>query len=321
MNRRAFLAALGTVGAAGCVTRYTTVELPFESSRGGVLFVDPHVGNDSNKGIGWYAPLATMAEAFKRSQPGGVIQFYGKVREEGLVTPQGLTDMTILGAATRPRGGNIGNAAGPKRGAANWSRLRPEDDKPLLTVTQQGWSFKGIQFQGPVNGAAVHLIRDLAGENEPTGKAGDHASFEQCAFVGPNLTGLLHEGGINNVSVKECTFYGFSGEGQVAIRGIAPVVGYPLMWDIRDNRFIGNWAHIQGALGDSRITNNFFTTKSIVAYGMKPSERMIDLAGAGRNMIYLNRFDCTMEESKEFFIKAAEDAWGINIYKGGVIVG
>jgi hypothetical protein len=273
------------------------------------VYVNPHAGDDIGFGRSMEYPLATMKRALQIVPPGGKIYFYGKVREEGLVTPQGKTDVTVIGLGTRARGGNIGNALGPKRGAANWSRLQPDDDKPLLLVTQQGWRFVNIQFQGPVRGPAIHLIRNEAGEDSPEGFAGDHASFYDCAFVGPNQCGILHEGGINNVLVDGCTFYGFTSAGQVAIKGVAPTVGYPLFWMIQNNRFMANWMHIDGLLSDSIIRGNYFGGPSTIME--KHGPMLIDLRGGGFNWIGGNSFGIMQGEVAE------SGKWAENHYLDG----
>src|SRR3972149_3825866 len=65
-------------------------------------FVDAKSGSDGNRGESAERPFLTMDKAFDMIDSGDVIIFRGKVREE-LTTPSGVFDVTVIGAANRPR--------------------------------------------------------------------------------------------------------------------------------------------------------------------------------------------------------------------------
>ena len=159
------------------------------------LHVDAQRGSDKNDGLSWDSSLQTIKEALQKVQRGGSIRLYGKFLEEGLVTPYGVTDVTVTGHGTRPREGNVGRSKGPKNGAVDWRWVNDTGTDPLIHVTQQGWKFENLMLRGSDAGGSIVLTRTLAAETTDNGLAGDHCTFEGCIFQG-GAFGICEVGGI-----------------------------------------------------------------------------------------------------------------------------
>ena len=246
------------------------------------IYLNTETGCDDKSGKDWDNAVKTMAEALKKVPRSGTITCYGKIVEDGLVTPAGITDVTIIGHAPRPREGNHGRAAGPKGGASDWRYN--SGNEPLLHVTQQGWKFKNLMLRGGDAGAIL-IIRTLEAETTEKGFAGDHATFEGCTFQG-GAFGICQEGGIFGVKIRSCMFRLMT-TGTALLGKTGEGVGYPLFWDIRDNWFVGNHQDISAALSCSVITNNIFhSSKLLTPNGI--SSGLIDLTNGIDNIVENN---------------------------------
>lgn len=252
------------------------------------IYVNANEGCDKNNGASWASPLMSMAEALRRVRRGGTIYFYGKLLEDGLVTPVGITDVTVIGAAPRPREGNHGRTAGPKGGAADWRYREDSTTNPLLHVTQQGWRFENIMIRGAENGGGILLTRTLEAETTEQGFAGDHATFAGCVFQGPSQYGICQEGGVINVQITDCMFRRFTAADTWAILGrTGEGVGWPLFWRIQRNWFVGNYGNVKVGLVNSIVSDNI-SQKSAVLNPNPMSAVMLDLAGGMDNTVREN---------------------------------
>ena len=294
---------------------------------GARIYLNSIVGNDNNNGRSWISPIVTMGEALKRATRGSVIYFYGKLREQDLVTPSGLTDVSIVGCGTKVRGGHTGNAPGPKGGSANWARIDRDEAVPLLNVTQQGWRFANLQLQGPFAGPSILLSRNLAGESDdPNGHSAGYAEFDNCVFVGPNTYGICQVGGVNHVKIKDCWFYNFynrldavseASQNNVAIGGSDTGVGYPIMWEIVGNTFVASPKAIHLSLADSVIRGNVFRNASFVNPPAQWDGPIIANPYGGCNLVADNFFDCAYADGAKFFRPGSGDTWGPNHFTDG----
>lgn len=252
------------------------------------------------------APYQTMAAAFSMVQSGDVIFFKGNIREQ-LSTPVGIFDVTIIGCGNRPRHADA-HTGNNGYSSATWkSPASPTAATPLLTVLQQGWSFKNFLFSAPSDAAAVQLFRDGgAGDAE---RDASHAAFDSMRFDGgqdhievkggPAFIYLVNSylRGATATSVKNTTGAG---------------IGTNLGFQFFNNVWQDNVNHIvvpmnQGAL----IGNTFgkFTTMSI------------DLQnGTGNNVISRNTLSGTYSIVGGYRKANANDEWGGNFngLTGGV---
>ena len=267
-----------------------TMQCGCSYSRGPYIFVDAHEGNDTDAGDSWGTSLKTMAEAFKRLRRGAVIHVFGKITEEGLVTPHGCTGVTILGCLNRPSGRVSGE--GPKAGGAWWARKDDNADVPLLRVTQQGWRFEHIGFIPNRTGGGLLFTRNQAAEDVTTSdaEAGDHADIVDCRFYGPAPFAILQEGGVVAVRIEDCLFQQFGKPDQWALLGRTGAgIGWPLFWQIKNNRFIANHGDINiDGLSDSVIMDNTFHRRSIL--GSFPDKPSIVLGSGTDNVVTNNHY-------------------------------
>ena len=299
---------------------------------GARIYLNNLTGNDNNNGRSWASPIHTMGEALRRAVRGSVIYFYGKLREQGLVTPAGLTDVTILGCGTKVRGGHTGNTPGPKGGSTNWARTDRDSPVPLLHVTQQGWRFINLQLQGPFAGPSILLTRNLAGESDdPNGWSAGYAEFDHCVFVGPNQFGICAQGGVNHLTIKNCWFYNFYDRldalseapclniaiGQLTGEG----VGYPIMWEVLNNTFMASPKALHVSLSDSVVRGNIFRDASFVNPPARWLGPVMDVSGGGSNLVAENFLDCKFEHSSPFFKPGMNDTWGPNHFVDGTFFG
>lgn len=273
------------------------------------IYVDAALGCDDNKGDGWTTALKTIGKALTKVGRGGTIHLYGKFLEDGLVTPHGITDVTVVGHGTRPREGNSGRAAGPKGGAVDWRWKDDNTDKPLLHVTQQGWRFSNLMIRGSENGGGILLTRNMLAETSDQGIAGDHATFEGCTFQGPSAFGICAEGGLAGVHVLNCHFRMFSKPNQAAVLGrTGEGVGSAIFWKIDHNLFQANWSDVVVALAEGIVTHNFFIRRSLLSSGIPDGTPSVDFTNGRGNLVGWNWWD---EGSVN--IHAVYDRWHGNI--------
>jgi len=211
-------------------------------------------GRDGNDGKTKDTPLLTIAAAFAKVASGDTIYLRGRFTEE-LTTPASVTDVTIIGASTRPRAGNT--AAGPKRGAANW-RPKATPAGPLLTVTCQGWRVVNIMFSGASGFPCISTQRD-AGSGAAEKNAG-HFSAIDCAFWS-GLGGIWDTGGANNVHLYNCDFRNMTGEDAFAIKTVTTAIAIPLWWVIENCKFQNNKNHISLDSSEGLVKGCTFTNK------------------------------------------------------------
>jgi hypothetical protein len=220
--------------------------------RGRAWYVDTTVGNGD--GSDWDNAFNTMAAALSAVGSNDVIYFVGNVREQ-LTAPHGVFDVSIIGASNRPRnsdahGTNISQRSTTWRGPAS-----PASTTPLLTLRHQGWKLVNILFNPPSDAAAVKLQRNaLSGDDEDDAS---HAMLLGCRFTG-GLMGIEDVGGHYNVLVDDCFFNLHTASTGYAIRCTSTAVAAPLMWNIRNSRFMANGNHIVAAASRWMVHDNIF---------------------------------------------------------------
>lgn len=229
------------------------------------------------QGNGPRGSFTTMTNLFRNLRSRDVIVLGGVLREQ-VVAPLGVFDVTIIGAANRPRQST--NSGVPTGGGASWlAPTSPVATTPLLELREQGWAFENIQFAGPSDDACVKLHC----EETATYPDASHASFVGCRFTG-GLIGIEDYGGASNVLVDDCSFEDLAGAGGGAIVCTNQGIRIPQRWWIRNNRFLPCVNGILSAHVDSRFDNNSFsamTTETInLAFGNTGL----------RNMLFFNRF-------------------------------
>ena len=223
------------------------------------------------------------------------------VLKEQAITPVGVFDVTVLGAANRPRQATNGGV--PTGGGASWlAPASPTATTALIQVIEQGWEFNNIQF-APV--AASDCIKFRRRETATIPDA-SHGRVIGCYFSTGGAAGC----GINvteckRILIEDCDFEAL-GTG-TAIRNTADggvaQTGYGV---IRGNRFQrGNAGDIIVAGNNYLIENNTFYAKFAVEGGYR-----IDLNGGSLNMV-LNNYvaDIDITIALGFRKGSAGDIW------------
>lgn len=291
------------------VSSYGVPLLGGPSAYGRYWFVDAKTGGDGNSGKTRDRPFATMSRAFEMIDSGDVIFVRGKVREQ-LTTPAGVFDVTIIGAANRPRhADDHSEASSPGRGssAATWvSPASATASTPLLKVQQQGWRVVNMLFgAGPASTASILLFRDGgSGDDE---RDASHFQIQHCRFSAP-VIGIQDSGGCAFVRVEDCHFHGAT---DTAINNVTGAgIGTLLGWEVLRNKFHDNANGYDVANAGATIAGNTFgkfTTKSI------------DLTGGSDNMVWGNALYGTYSIAGGY-TAGTNDEWGgnFNSLSGGV---
>ena len=175
----------------------------------------------------------------------------GGVLKEQATTPQDIFDVTIIGAANRPRQAtDAGVATG---GGASWlAPASPVATTPLLKIREQGWSIYNVMFAPVASSACIRLSRaETAADMD-----GSHAIIEGCYFVGGGASGIGIEdvGGCSRVLIRNNRFELLTG---TAIKGISTGIAVPSGWRITGNRFNANTNAIAMSLTEGLVDNNF----------------------------------------------------------------
>jgi len=224
------------------------------------------------------------------------------VLKEQAITPLGVFDVTVVGAANRPRQATSGGV--PTGGGASWlSPTTPVAATPLIQVLEQGWRFENIQF-APV--AASDCIRFRRMETAAIPDA-SHGAVVGCYFSAGGVGGHgINIGECTRILVEDCDFVDL-GTG-TAIRNTADGgIMSPTYAHIVGNRFgRGNVGDIVCALGNSVIEGNIFRTLYATSAGWRIN---LDGGSAGNQVInnYITDVDTTI--ALGFKKAAAADIW------------
>jgi hypothetical protein len=228
-----------------------TVSEPFTADNGSTYFVDANVATSGN-GLSWASAFKTMAEAFAVIASGSTIYFRGKIKEQ-LVTPNGVYDVTVIGAGNRPRHADTSNPSGGELATNSWTE--PDNEvagKALVRVWQQGWKFKNILFYSGDDNACIELWRTNEGENEHDAS---HLEVVGCRFAS-GYNGISDLGGCYGVLIKDCRFGALT---NFCILGVGNIGTGQGGWIIEDNHFAGFANGVKIAAYESRIKGNTFT--------------------------------------------------------------
>lgn len=239
-------------------------------------FVDAKNGSDGHDGLSWSRPLLTMGEAFDRLGSGDTIYFVGKVREQ-LTAPDGVFDVTIVGAGNRPRHADDHSESVNDRtrgsSASSWLLpTSPTASTPLLKVQNQGWRLANFLMQADTNQVCVDLITNSeSGDDE---YSAGHFSCYGMRFDGAG-TGIRDNGPAGFVGIYDSFFRGMTTAiGEVA--GAGP--GTRSWWEIMGNRFFNNTNGINLQLISATITRNYVGpdhTKGIWTVGASAANNMV----------------------------------------------
>lgn len=241
-----------------------------------VFYLFPQGGGPSSSSR-TFTTFADMAPSLRSRD---LVLLSGVLREQ-VVCPVGVYDVTIRGAANRPR--QATNSGVPTGGGASWlAPTSPTALTPLIQVIEQGWSFENIQM-APVAGAACIRFRRRESATIPDAS---HGRVLSCYFSTGGAAGIgIDVTECKRIEVADCDFealgtgYGIT---NTADGGIAQNA-YHHIWGNRFQR--GNVNDLVIACNDALIEHNIFYGTRAVEAGMR-----IDLNGGARNRVLNNYF-------------------------------
>lgn len=197
---------------------------------------------------GAYSTFAALSAGLKSRD----IIILGGVLREQAIAPLNVYDVTIVGAANRPRQSTSGGV--PTGGGATWMppTANPVAGQALLELRAAGWSIQNISFTPHTNSAGIRLTRSATVDTTDA----SHTTIEQCMFGangGAGQIGIEDNGGCGFVRIEKCRFQGLTG---TAIKGLNTAAAIPQMWEIVDNRFNNNTNAIGISLTESIVRDN-----------------------------------------------------------------
>jgi len=226
--------------------------------------------------------FTTFTDLAPNLQSRDLIYLSGVLREQA-TAPQDVFDVTIVGAANRPR--QATDAGVPTGGGASW--LPPSSGAvaatPLLILREQGWVIENIMFSPHTSSACIRLSRaETAALMD-----GSHAIIRGCYFVGGTTgIGIEDVGGCSRVQIDDCRFELLT---DTAIKGISTGIAVPLGWEILRSKFIENTNDIKMSVTNGLIEKNRFYTAGSGSTNKVVST--VALSGQGNNNhVILNQF-------------------------------
>jgi hypothetical protein len=278
------------------------VGAPFQSVYGRHWFVDAKTGSDNNSGRKPSRPFLTMDKAFDMIDSGDVIFVRGKIKEQ-LTTPAGVFDVTIVGAANRPRhADDHSEASSPGRGSSSATWVSPDSataSTPLLKVQQQGWRVVNMLFgAGPASTASILLFRD--GGSGDSERDASHFHLLGCRFSAP-VIGVQDSGGCAFVRIEDCMIHGAT---TAAINNVTGAgIGTLLHWQLFGNQVLDCAIGIDLSSDQAVIRGN--TIGKHTTYG-------IDLNGGSYNMVNGNWLQGDYTTDTGQYRAGSNDNWAGN---------
>jgi hypothetical protein len=232
-----------------------------------------------------------------------LIYLSGVLREQA-TTPLGVFDVTVLGAANKPRQATSGGV--PAGGGASWlAPTSPVAATPLISVIEQGWEFNNIQM-APVAAAPCIWLRRQESATIPDAS---HCRIISCYFSTGGAAGMgIALGETSRNRIEDCDFDALDGGGDGTGIGHKADGGFATnaMNHIIGNRFhAGTNFDIQFPGTHALIENNIFEGIFVTEGGFR-----IDLDGGALNMVinnYVKDIDTTI--ALGFRKGSAADVW------------
>jgi hypothetical protein len=226
--------------------------------------------------------FTTMTDVFNHLRSRDTIILGGVLREQ-VVAPLDVYDVTVIGAANRPRQATSGGS--PTGGGACWlPPTSPTATTPLLELRAAGWSISNIEFT-PVNAsAAIRLTRSASVDTIDA----SHTTISDCLFGangGTTSIGVEDNGGCSRVAIVNNRFEGLAGTALLSLNTAAAV---PLGWRIAYNQFLRNTNAIAMSLTQALIDWNVINQ---TANDANNKMNLVSVAGQGSlNQVLHNVF-------------------------------
>lgn len=233
-----------------------------------------------------------------------IVLLSGVLREQAM-TPVGVYDVTIVGAANQPRQATNGGV--PTGGGASWlAPTSPVATTPLLQIIEQGWDIQNIQF-APVAASDCIRFRRMETATIPDGS---HGRVKGCYFSTGGAAGHgVNLGECKRIVVEDCEFEALTGAGGTAIRRSADGgIANTNFCTIQRNKFNGNANDIILADGDNIVVRD-----NIFQDAVDGARKFIQVTGA--NLFSLNNYLSKVATAgytvANGFEGGATDAWRI----------
>jgi hypothetical protein len=251
------------------------------------------------QGGGPRGSFETFADLSPNLRSRDLIYLSGVLREQ-VQTPVGVLDVTILGAANKPRQATSGGV--PTGGGASWlAPTTPVALTPLLSIIEQGWSIRNIQM-APVAGAPCLWFRRQESVTIPDAS---HFVVSGCFFSTGGAAGI-------GIAVGECS-YGLIENND--FMGLGTGIGY-----VTDGGFaIGQYRHIvgnrfrRGTLNDIMIPGTNDLIENNVFQGLFATEGgwRINLDGGAAGCMVLNNYVADVDTTIALGFKKSQaaDIW------------
>jgi hypothetical protein len=260
------------------------------------------------QGGGPRGAFTTFTDLKPNLQSRDLILLSGVLREQA-VAPNGIFDVSIIGAANRPRQATSGGT--PTGGGACW--LAPSSgavaSTPLLELTRQGWHLENIEFTPHTSSAAIRLTRSASVDLIDA----SHFSMYGCYIDGNGGSGQIgieDNGGCGHGIIEDCRFANLT----TAIKGLNTGAAVPLGNKYKRNTFYQNTSDIQMSLSYSLIEENRFMTPWTGGAAWVIDTRNLSAQG-DHNMVILNQTPDTDIDPAKGYRGSATDVW--NNYQAG----
>lgn len=291
------------VTGGGAFTRQNIQQINdnFSAVQNPDIWVRPQYGHNSNNGLSFDNPKATLAGCARLIEPGIVIGLEGVLFEE--YSGPIVNDVTIVGMANEPRQATTSGA--PNGGGATW--LSPSGGTAaLLTVNGQSWKVQNVYLN---NSSTTNPVIRLMNAGDPPASA-DAAGFtlKGCTLTGGE-SGVLTRGG-GYLVFDGNTFVLFDTAAKMAIGTESGGVGTGSWTRVINNQFLGNTRHIDAAAHNWEIAYNHF---SYISAGVTTTIQ-VDLTGGSNNSVHDNTFDVPYNQAglTAMFAAGTDDRWMAN---------
>lgn len=304
--------ALTPISGGGVFSRknITDINANFTALVNPDLWVRPQNTNPSAAADGTYdRPFASFTAAGPSMRPGMVVGLLGVTLEE-FSSPK-VNDITIIGMGNLPRQATTSGVA--NGGGSTW--LSPSGGTgALLQPNGQGWLIQNIFFNN--SATAAGCIKLVNAGDPPTSNCSEKTTIRGCILTGTD-DGIAATDLPNNVLIDSCTFFGFSGSGDLAISSATGAgIGTLQNWVIKNCTFNGNANHITAPFQSSEITGCKFS----YIYGGTTSTTQVKLAGGADNSVHDNAFDIPASTNliSAMFSGGTNDRWYFNKFGSAV---
>jgi len=281
------------------------------------FYVDGNNGFNGNPGTSQGLAFRTMsgttqallAKKFLNPSWPVTIAVTGVLQEE-YSSPR-VNQVRVVGAQGLPLQATTSGV--PNGGGATW--MSPTSGSgALFQPNGQGWVIENLFFNN--SATAAGCIKLVNAGDPPLSNCSEKTIIRNCILTGTD-DGVAATDLPNNILIDGCTFFGFSGAGDLAISSATGAgTGTLNNWVIRNCTFNGNAGHITAPFTSSEITGCKFS----YIYGSVTSTTQVLLSGGSNNSVHHNSFDIPASTNliSAMFSGGTNDRWYFNSFASAV---